>query len=158
MSLQQQIDDINSVLNDRVEPNDLTANQSMPTGGKVVVVNPANNSFETVPKTENLPKPAIPRTTSFTISASMHDEYVECTNNADITATIPTNATTPITIGTYITIAQSGDGFVVIEGATGVTLLFEDGYVASTRAKNTVLMLRKTATDTWLIFGALKTA
>ena len=48
MSLEQRITALEQAVNEAVEPNDLTSNSAMPTGGKVVVVNPSANEFQGV--------------------------------------------------------------------------------------------------------------
>jgi hypothetical protein len=57
MSLQDQVDRINRVLQNTVDPNNLTANQTMPSGGKVVVVNPNSNELETIPEISSSENP-----------------------------------------------------------------------------------------------------
>lgn len=50
MSLQDQVDRNTRALQNTTDPNSLTANQVMPSGGSVVVVNPNTNEFETIPE------------------------------------------------------------------------------------------------------------
>lgn len=67
--------------------------------------------------------------------------------NAVITATIPTNATVPIAIGSWVDICATGIGTVTATPAGGVTLR-GDGRVYGNYG---VIRLLKTATDTWLV-------
>lgn len=67
--------------------------------------------------------------------------------NAVITATIPTNATVPIAVGSWVDICATGVGTVTATPAGGVTLR-GDGRVYGNYG---VIRLLKTATDTWLV-------
>lgn len=52
MPIEDRVDRLERALQNTVDPNSLTANQVMPSGGTVVVVNPTSNEFETVPKSD----------------------------------------------------------------------------------------------------------
>jgi hypothetical protein len=91
--------------------------------------------------------------TSYTFVLSDKGKLVTFTNAAAILATIPTNASVAIPIGSQITLVQLGAGQVTVVGAGGVTvngapgLKLADQYSAAT--------LIKRAIDTWLLVGRL---
>jgi hypothetical protein len=77
-----------------------------------------------------------------------------CTNAAAITITIPTNATVAFAVGTELAIVRQGAGTVAIAPAAGVTLNSKDAK-RSIDGQYASCALKKTATDTWLLVGAL---
>lgn len=79
-------------------------------------------------------------------------------NTSAVTITIPTNASVAFAVGSILTIAASGTGQVNIVGASGVTINVAAGYVASSSAQHTVLQLIKDDTNSWTLYGAVKTA
>ena len=71
-------------------------------------------------------------------------------NNNPITATIPTNATTPFDIGTVFETIATGNGALTVTGAAGVTILTN---LSNTSVKNEVRRYTKIDTDTWTVEG-----
>ena len=71
-------------------------------------------------------------------------------NNNPITATIPTNATTPFEIGTVFETIAIGNGALTVTGAPGVTILTN---LSNTSVKNEVRRYTKIDTDTWTVEG-----
>ena len=71
-------------------------------------------------------------------------------NNNPITATIPTNATTPFEIGTVFETIAIGNGALTVTGAPGVTILSN---LSNTSVKNEVRRYTKIDTDTWTVEG-----
>lgn len=98
--------------------------------------------------------PAILRTTSFVALQNMHDSTVNCDSTTNITCTLPAN----IKADTFFTVIPINNGMVAFEGATGVEIVTEDGFVVETRNKYAAVVARKLNATTWLVFGALKTA
>lgn len=71
------------------------------------------------------------------------------TNANPVTLTLPTNATTPIPIGTELQYTQQGDGVVTLNGA-GITFVTNVGL---STVKGETRKLTKIDTDTWTIEG-----
>lgn len=71
-----------------------------------------------------------------------------------ITITIPTNASVAFDIGTEIEIAQVGAGTVTIAGDSGVTIQSING-LTDISGQHASVALKKRATDTWRLEGAL---
>ena len=71
-------------------------------------------------------------------------------NNNPITATIPTNATTPFEIGTVFETIAIGNGALTVTGAPGVTILTN---LSNSSVKNEVRRYTKIDTDTWTVEG-----
>lgn len=67
--------------------------------------------------------------------------------------TVPTNASVAFPTGTQIAIQQLGAGQTTIVAAGGVTLQYQPGLKIS--AQYGVVTLIKTATNTWIVCGAL---
>lgn len=82
------------------------------------------------------------------------DNLIYLTNAATISLTIPTNAVTPLAVGTQIDLVQGGAGKITVGGA-GITINSKGG-LKSSNGKYVGLTLIKTATDTWLLVGDLQ--
>jgi hypothetical protein len=80
------------------------------------------------------------------------DRTVELSNAANVTVTIPTNATTAFEIGTRISFVQGAAGQVVLSPAGGVTLLSADN-AYRTRTQYSAITIEKKAADTWYVSG-----
>lgn len=91
--------------------------------------------------------------TTYTLVAADAGKVVECSNASAITVTVPANATTAFAVGTIITLEQTGAGQVTISGAGGVTINNVDTHT-KIKGQHGVVSLRKTATDTWTLYGA----
>lgn len=92
--------------------------------------------------------------TTYTLVLADAAKFITCSNASAITLTVPTNAGVAFVTGTEIDICQIGAGKVTIAAAGGVTinslnsvLGFAGQYAGAT--------LKKTASDTWLLFGAI---
>lgn len=81
------------------------------------------------------------------------NQVVTGTRATGQTFTIPTNASVPFSIGAIIEVIQLGDGKVTIAGP-GVTIV-SVGSLKSIANKNGAITMRKLATDTWILMGAL---
>jgi hypothetical protein len=93
-------------------------------------------------------------TTYTFVMADASTQMVTLSNASAITATIPTNATTPFPTGTVLNFMQTGAGQVTIQGAGGVTVNTHSSKTktAGQWASGSAM---KTATDTWVLFGNL---
>jgi len=82
--------------------------------------------------------------------AGAENTMFKFSNNNPITATIPTNATTPFDIGTVFETIATGDGALTVTGAPGVTILTN---LSNTSVKNEVRRYTKIDIDTWAVEG-----
>ena len=89
--------------------------------------------------------------TSYTLVLADASKAVECSNAASITLTVPPNSSVAFPVGTVVEVAQLGAGQITVAPGSGVTLQQAGGL--KTRAQYAVLVLRKRATDTWLVAG-----
>jgi len=91
--------------------------------------------------------------TSKTLAITDRDTYQIFTSGSAIALTIPTNASVAFDIGTEIICEQGGAGVITVGGG-GVTKNSKDSLLDS-NGQYSVLCMKKTATDTWTIFGDL---
>jgi hypothetical protein len=80
--------------------------------------------------------------------------YLQCTNAAATTITVPPNASVAFPIGTSIAFEQGDTGIVTVAPGAGVTLNSRGG-VFSTAGRYAVGQIKKTGTNTWTVFGDL---
>lgn len=92
--------------------------------------------------------------TTYTFSLSDIGQTVTLNNASSITATIPTNASVAFPIGASIDILQIGAGKVTFSPAGGVTVGSLNS-VYGLAGQYTGATLKKIATDTWVLVGAL---
>lgn len=92
-------------------------------------------------------------TTSRTLGMADINEHLLCTNSSPVTLTVPANATSAIPIGATMDIEQNGTGQVTISGAVGVTINKPSDKSLATRARYSVVRLRKVAINTWTLSG-----
>nr|WP_315175561.1 hypothetical protein [uncultured Flavobacterium sp.] len=85
-----------------------------------------------------------------TFGAGAENTMFKFSNNNPITATIPTNATTPFDIGTVFETIATGNGALTVTGAPGVTILTN---LSNTSVKNEVRRYTKIDIDTWAVEG-----
>lgn len=95
------------------------------------------------------------QSSSYTLVLADASKLLLMTSASAQTVTIPTNASVAFPTGTKIDIVQTGAGQCDIAGASGVTLNSE-GSKKKINAQYQVVSIVKTATDTWLLMGALK--
>ena len=67
------------------------------------------------------------------------------------TATVPPNSSVAFPVGTAIEVHQIGAGELTIAAGSGVTLNSRNG--TDTAGQYAIAVLRKTATDTWVLGG-----
>ena len=85
-----------------------------------------------------------------TFGVGSENTMFKFSNNNPITATIPTNATTPFEIGTVFETIAIGNGVLTVTGAPGVTILTN---LSNTSVKNEVRRYTKIYIDTWTVEG-----
>jgi hypothetical protein len=85
-----------------------------------------------------------------TFEAGSENTMFKFSNNNPISATIPTNSTTPFEIGTVFETIAIGNGALTVTGAPGVTILTN---LSNTSVKNEVRRYTKIDTDTWSVEG-----
>lgn len=112
------------------------------TNGKTVVTIPGSGSGSS----EIL---CSTRTAAYTLALSDAETCVEMNSSSDVTVTVPTHATVPLSVGTWIKVRQLGAGQVSIAGASGVTIRTPDG--VRTKGVNATVFLHQRATDDWVL-------
>ena len=91
--------------------------------------------------------------TSYTLALTDEGKLVTLSNASAITLTVPPNSSVAFDVGTYIDLAQIGAGQVTVAQGSGVTVNATPGL--KFRAQYAGATLRKTGTNTWLLFGDL---
>ena len=94
------------------------------------------------------------QSSSFTLSLGMKGQAVPVSSASAIVVTVPTNASVAFPIGSWVEIDRMGAGTVTIAAASGVTIR-NAAAVLTLRVQYSTAMLRKIATDEWLIVGDL---
>lgn len=97
--------------------------------------------------------PANTQTASYTLVLSDAGGSVDMNGAGPLTLTVPTNATVAFPVGTVLYVGQLGAGQVTIAPAAGVTIRTSSSY--TTRAQYSTVMLRKIATNEWVLNGDL---
>jgi hypothetical protein len=92
---------------------------------------------------------------SYTLALSDKGNMVVITSGSPTTLTVPLDATVNFSIGTQILVVRGGAGAMDIAGAVGVTINSAQGY-KTLNYQNSAATLVKTGTDTWYLFGDLK--
>lgn len=91
--------------------------------------------------------------TTYTLVLGDASKFITLSNASAITLTVPPNASVALPVGTEIILAQLGAGQVTIAPGSGVTLNATPGLKIA--AQYGTAALKKTATDTWIVFGRL---
>lgn len=86
-----------------------------------------------------------------TLTLSDAGTVQDCRGTANQVITIPLNSSVSYPIGTRIIIRRTTSFNVFIAGISGTTLLNERNETASPYAVQTFVIIRKTATDTWVL-------
>lgn len=89
--------------------------------------------------------------TSYTFVIGDYGNVVDFSNTGTVTVTIPTNASVAFPVGTEIEGVNLNTGDVVFVGAGGVTINSPAGLAV--RDQFGAYGLRKTATNTWVLYG-----
>ncbi len=92
--------------------------------------------------------------TTYSLVLSDAGKCITLSNASAITLTIPTNASVAFAVGTEIDLAQIAAGQVTVSPAVGVTVVSLFSYVKFS-AQGACATIKKLATDTWLLTGAL---
>jgi hypothetical protein len=92
--------------------------------------------------------------TTYTLVLTDSGKLITLANASAITLTVPTNASVAFAVDSVVNLAQTGAGQVTVTAAGGVTL---HSYQSKTNLAGQYAgaMLKKTATDTWLLIGNL---
>lgn len=92
--------------------------------------------------------------TTYTYAESDAGQVVTHSNAGAIAATVPPNSSVAYPIGCYIVAIQIGAGAITFTPGAGVTLNSSTGNL-TTPAANSIVVLRKTGTNTWQLSGDL---
>jgi hypothetical protein len=93
---------------------------------------------------------------AYTLQATDNLKYYRTTaTGGSVVVTVPLNATVAIPLDSEISFRQSASSVLTFEAAAGVTLNPPPGFSAATNYIGAVVTLKKIATDSWDIFGAL---
>lgn len=90
---------------------------------------------------------------AYTLVIADAGKAVEVTSATAVTVTVPTNAAVAFPVGTVIEVAQTGAGQITIAGS-GVSL--QSPASLKSRTQYSTILLRKRATDTWIVGGDLE--
>lgn len=94
------------------------------------------------------------QTASYTLAPSDAGKAVSIESAEAKTLTIPTNASVAFPVGTVIEVVRLGAGTLTVAGAEGVTLN-SPGSKVTLASRYSTGVLRKTATNTWILSGDL---
>lgn len=98
----------------------------------------------------------VQKTSSYTFVLSDADKFFYMNSATAYTFTIPLNSAVAYPVGTELHMARYGTGEVTVGYTAGVTIVSE-GSKKRINVQYQVVTAKKIATDTWLLFGALKT-
>jgi hypothetical protein len=93
--------------------------------------------------------------TAYTLALTDFGRVIETTSASAVTVTVPPNSSVAFPIGTIVEVAQLAAGAVTIAQGSGVTIRVPTGLSLALRAQYSSAVLRKRATDEWIIGGDL---
>jgi hypothetical protein len=96
------------------------------------------------------------QTDNYTFVLSDAGKFITVNASVAKTVTIPTNSSVAFPVGTVIAVATLGTGAVTIAGASGVTVNSTAGVTPALATQYSGAQCYKTATDTWLVIGAIE--
>lgn len=96
--------------------------------------------------------------TAYTPELADIEKVIRFTGASAAVLTIAPDATVDFPIGSVITAARDGAGGVTIAAGAGVTINRDAGTIAAIATQYSLINLRKTAPNTWSLFGALAAA
>ena len=96
------------------------------------------------------------KTTNYTFVIGDANNFLQMNSASSYTFTIPLNSAVAFPVGTELHMARYGAGEVTIAITSGGTIISE-GSKKRINAQYQVVTAKKLATDTWILFGALKT-
>lgn len=124
----------------------------MPVGFPVPTPGLDANYGDDGPSGSGASAPATVTGTTDTLSAADADAFIRYTNAAEVTVTIPTDASEDLADGFEVALYAEGAGGVTLS-TTGITLTGSSPN--TTIAQNEAMFLKKTATaNTWIVVGA----
>ena len=88
--------------------------------------------------------------TTYTLALTDAHSTIYCSNAAEVTVTIPVNASVAFDVGARVVLLSTGAGGLTLS-TTSITLLGSSPN--TTVAQNEALYLEKTATDSWAVIG-----
>lgn len=91
------------------------------------------------------------RSSSYTLVLSDQSKLIEYNSSIEGSISVPTNATVPFPIGTYIVILRTNTGICTISADSGVTINATPG--TTLRTQWSMATLIKRATNTWVLAG-----
>ena len=94
------------------------------------------------------------QTDNYTLVLTDRNKLVDMNKATAVNLTIPLNSSVEFPVGSVVNLRQLGAGQVTIVATGGVTIVKEIGL--QTTGQYAVAALLKTATDTWLAYGALE--
>lgn len=106
--------------------------------------------------TKAIPAPLISKTASYTFTLADADKFFYMNSATAYTFTIPLNSAVAYPVGTELHMARYGTGEVSVAITYDGTIVSE-GSKKRINSQYQVVTAKKIATDTWLLFGALKT-
>lgn len=93
-------------------------------------------------------------TGSKTFALADADSFQHCNSASTITLTVPANSSVAFTVGAEIELIRIGAGAVTVAAGGGVTVQSKGGLL-SLNGQYAKATLKKTATDTWVLYGDL---
>jgi hypothetical protein len=96
--------------------------------------------------------------TAYTPELADIEKVIRFTGAVAAVLTVPSDDALSFPIGTVLTVARDGAGAVTIAAAAGVTINRDAGTTAAIATQYSLVNLRKTAANTWSLFGALVAA
>ena len=99
--------------------------------------------------------PVATKTASATLALTDLNKFIYVNSGSALTFTIPPNSSVAFPVGTEIHFLRYGTGEVSLAPGSGVTLQSE-GSKRRINAQYQVVTIKKILTDTWALFGALK--
>ena len=112
-------------------------------------------------RTEQLaaPQPSTVTGTAYTlVLADAQSKFLRTTSASDVVVTVPADADVAFPVGAMVVMRQAGSGKLTVVGAGGATVTPTSGMLAAARCNGSVIVLRKTAANTWDLMGDLRPA
>ena len=91
----------------------------------------------------------------YTLNINDSSFLIDAASSSNIIVTVPLNSSVPFETGTQILLVRSGTGSVGVTSSVGVTLNSAQGYLNLNYQYSAATLVKKN-TDTWYVFGDLK--
>jgi hypothetical protein len=98
---------------------------------------------------------ATTQTGNFTLTLAMKGQVVPVSSASAVVATVPPNSSVAFPVGSWVEVDRMGAGLGHGDGGVGCDVPQRGGGADVARAVFSTAMLRKIATDEWLIVGDL---